>query len=201
MRRFVSWQGSSDTRPGSSCWPRSTRCPAPIPGTRTTHHPRGWSAARPAPTNTIAVTVPVAVITHEIPEGKSYGDIIDVFPESLDTRSGDLQLMGLSETPSLIVLFTQVIEQADTHYSNYPNLMGEFQCNASSGRRCILCDISIPLTHRRCCRPTTWWPPRSACSDLQFEPSLCPRASDRRRAAARWAHRADPRGDSVAQQV
>ena len=72
----------------------------------------------------------------------------DIFPEGLETSSGDLQLIRLSETPSLIVLFTQVIEQADTHYLNYPNLMGEFQCNASSGRRCILCDISIPLTHR-----------------------------------------------------
>jgi len=72
----------------------------------------------------------------------------DIFPEGLETSSGDLQLIRLSETPSLVVLFTQTIELVDTHYVYYPNLMGEFQCNASSGRRCFLCDISIPLTHR-----------------------------------------------------
>jgi len=72
----------------------------------------------------------------------------DIFPESLETYTGDLQSIRLSETPSWIVLFTQVIEQVDTHYLNYPNVMGEFRCNASPGHRCILCDISVPLTHR-----------------------------------------------------
>ena len=72
----------------------------------------------------------------------------DIFPESLETYTGDLQPVRLSETPSWVVLFTQVIEQVDTHYLNYPNILGEFRCNASPGHRCILCDISVPLTHR-----------------------------------------------------
>jgi hypothetical protein len=72
----------------------------------------------------------------------------DIFPENLETYAGDLQLIRLSETPSWIILFTQAIEQVDTHYLNYPNVMGEFRCNAAQGRRCILCDISVPLTHR-----------------------------------------------------
>jgi hypothetical protein len=72
----------------------------------------------------------------------------DIFPENLETYTGDLQLIRLSETPSLIVLFTQQIEQIGTHYVYYRNLMGEFRCNASPGHRCILCDIAIPLIHR-----------------------------------------------------
>jgi hypothetical protein len=74
--------------------------------------------------------------------------LLDVFPQSLDTYTGDLQVIRLSETHSLIVLFTQVIEQVDTHYLYYPNLMGEFRCNASPGRRCVLCDVSVPRIHR-----------------------------------------------------
>ena len=72
----------------------------------------------------------------------------DIFPESLETYTGDLQAIRLSETPSLIVLFTAVIGQINTHFLNYTNLMGEFRCNASQGRRCVLCDISIPLIRR-----------------------------------------------------
>jgi hypothetical protein len=74
--------------------------------------------------------------------------LLDVFPENLETYTGDLQLIRLSETSSLIVLFTQAIEQIKTHYLNYPNLMGEFRCNASPGRRCVLCDITIKQVQR-----------------------------------------------------
>ena len=38
----------------------------------------------------------------------------DIFPESLETYTGDLQSIRLSETPSWIVLFTQVIGSSDS---------------------------------------------------------------------------------------
>ena len=73
-------------------------------------------------------------------------DFMPDIPEA--TGGGDLELLRLSETPSLVVMFTNNVSAASTHYVDLPNLRSELRCNTGLESRCLLCDLKYRLTKR-----------------------------------------------------
>jgi hypothetical protein len=73
----------------------------------------------------------------------------DFLPDSPDaTGGGDLEVLRLGESPTLVAVFTQVIGEAPTHYVEGANLRAEVHCNLGREGRCLLCDLRRPRTRR-----------------------------------------------------
>ena len=73
----------------------------------------------------------------------------DFLPDIHDATGGDdLEVLRLSETPSLVAVFTNKVGAASTHYVDLPNLRSELQCNTDLEPRCLLCDLKHRLTKR-----------------------------------------------------
>jgi hypothetical protein len=73
----------------------------------------------------------------------------DFLPDSADaTGGGDLEVLRLGESPTLVAVFTQVIGEARTHYVEGANLRAEIRCNLGREARCLLCDLRRPRARR-----------------------------------------------------
>jgi hypothetical protein len=73
-------------------------------------------------------------------------DFLPDAPEA--TGGGELEVLRLSEAPTLVAAFTKAIAEAETHYVDGANLRAEVHCNLGREGRCLLCDVRRPRTHR-----------------------------------------------------
>ena len=77
---------------------------------------------------------------------KTFDDFLPDAPEA--TGGGELEVLRLSEAPTLVAAFTKAIAEAETHYVDGANLRAEVHCNLGREGRCLLCDVRRPRTHR-----------------------------------------------------
>jgi hypothetical protein len=73
----------------------------------------------------------------------------DFLPDAAEgTGGGDLEILRITEEPTVVTLFTDRVGKAATHYLALPELRAEVQCNRPHEARCLLCDLRKKRTTR-----------------------------------------------------
>jgi hypothetical protein len=72
----------------------------------------------------------------------------DFLPDATEGVGGDLEILRITEEPTVVTLFTDRVAQAMTHYLDLAELRAEVQCNGTHEAHCLLCDLKKKRTNR-----------------------------------------------------